>query len=134
MLFLDMKAVISYVAMLDKRDHAVQDSASGLDGFKFILVFPANDWTGVNAMIRKTAIRKILFQLGYRSGDINRLIMEHHGDDVIGRTEIIRPEIAAFINEDAQFAQGRIPPDIRIAGNIPALDGPGSFDQPQSVS
>ena len=60
--------------------------------------------------------------------------MEHHGDDVIGRTEIIRPEIAAFINEDAQFAQGRIPPDIRIAGNIPALDGPGSFDQPQSVS
>ena len=71
MLFLDMKAVISYVAMLDKRDHAVQNSASGLDGFKFILVFPANDWTGVNAMIRKTAIREILFQFGYRQRNVN---------------------------------------------------------------
>jgi len=88
----------------------------------------------MNAMIRKTAIREILFQLGYRSGDVDRLIMKHHGDDVIGRTEIIRPEIVALINEDTQFAQWRIPPDIRIAGNIPALDGPGSFDQPQSVS
>ena len=129
-----MKAVIPYAAMLDKCDHAVQDSASGLDRFKFILVFPANDWPGVNAMIRKTAIREILFQFGYRFRNVDRLIMEHHGNDVIGRTEIIRPEIAAFINEDAQFAQRRIPPDIRIAGNIPALDGPGSFDQPQSVS
>ena len=105
MFFLNMKAMIPYIAMLDKRDHAVQDSASDLDCFKFILVFSSDNRPGMNTMIRKTAIRKILFQRGYRSGDINRLIMEHHGDDVIGRTEIIRPEIAAFIDEDTQFAQ-----------------------------
>ena len=92
------------------------------------------NWTSMNSVIGKPSIGKIRIQLGYRGGYIDGLIMKHHGDDVIGRTEIIRPEIAAFINEDAQFAQGRIPPDIRIAGNIPALDGPGSFDQPQSVS
>ena len=46
----------------------------------------------------------------------------------------VRSEVSAFIDEDAQFAHRVIPPDIRIAGNTPALDGPGSFDQPQSVS
>jgi hypothetical protein len=78
--------------------------------------------------------QKTLIPLIYRAGNIYGLIMEHHGNNVIRRAKIIRSEIPAFINEDAQFAHRKIPPDIRIAGNIPALDGPGSFDQPQSVS
>ncbi len=44
---------------------------------------------------------------------------------------IIYTEIAAFINKYAEFGQNLKPLEIKIAGNIPALDGPGSYDQPQ---
>jgi hypothetical protein len=88
----------------------------------------------MNTVFRKPAAGKILFQFSDRPCDVNSLIMEHHGDNGIRRAKSIRPEVSAFIDEDAQFAHRIIPPDIRIAGNIPALDGPGSFDQPQSVS
>ena len=120
--------------MLDKCYHAVQDSAPGLQCFELIFVLPPDNRSGMYAMIREAAVSKILIQFSDRAGNIHGLIMEHHGYNVIRRAKIIRSEIAAFINEDAQFAHGKIPPDIRIAGNIPALDGPGSCDQPQSVS
>ena len=134
MLLLNMKAMIAYVAMLDESDHAVQNASSGLDRLKRVLVFSADDRACVDTVIRKSAICKVQFQSGDWSRDVNSLIMEYHGDDVIRRAKIIRSEVSAFIDEDAKFAHRVIPPDIRIAGNIPALDGPGSFDQPQSVS
>ena len=120
--------------MLDKCYHAVQDSAPGLQCFELIFVLPPDNRSGMYTMIWEAAVCKILIQFGYRPGNIHGLIMEYHGNNVIRRAKIIRSEIPAFINEDAQFAHRKIPPDIRIAGNIPALDGPGSFDQPQSVS
>ena len=132
--FFNVKAMVTNVAMLDKSHHAIQDSASSLQCFELIFVFPPDNRSCMYAMIREAAICKILIQFGYRSGNVHGLIMEYHGNNVIRRAKIIRSEISAFINEDAQFAHRKILPDIRIAGNIPALDGPGSFDQPQSVS
>jgi hypothetical protein len=62
--------------------------------------------------------------------------MENHGNDVVGRVGIIFTEVSRFIDEYAEFVQGIASLfnfKIKIAGNLPALDGPGSFDQSQSM-
>ena len=105
MLFLDMKTVILNVTMLYESNHAVQYTASGFYRLELVLVFTANHRPGMNTVIWKSAITKICFQLGYRCRDIHRLVTRHHGNDVNNK-----------------------------AGNIPALDGPGSYDQPPSVT
>ena len=92
---------------------AVQDSAPGLDRFKFILVFSSDNRAGVNAMIRKSTVCKILFQLGNRAGNIYRLVMEHHSDDIIGRTVVKRPKIAAFILWEVK-CYGKLVPTINM--------------------
>ena len=64
----------------------------------------------------------------------NALIMEYHGDDIEGAAIIILSEIAGFINKNAEFFRSKhTPHEIKKARNFPASDGPGSFDQPQSV-
>lgn len=75
--------VILNVTMLYESNHAVQYTASGFYRLELVLVFTANYRPGMNTVIWKSAITKICFQLGYRCRDIHRLVMKHHGNDVI---------------------------------------------------
>lgn len=59
--------------------------------------------------------------------------MKNHCNDVIGRMIIILPEISTFVYENTELFQTPTSGTNKMAGNIPALDGPGSHDQPQSA-
>ena len=61
--------------------------------------------------------------------------MKNHGNDVVGRMVVIFAKVSGLIDEYAEFTQRHrlLYLEIKIAGNLPALDGPGSFDQPQSM-
>ncbi len=60
-------------------------------------------------------------------------IFVHGSNDVERRVNGIFTKIARFIYKDAEFFQCSSPLALlkKMAGNFPAHDGPGSYDQPK---
>ena len=65
-------------------------------------------------------------------GDVDALVVEEQGDDVVGGMGLVGPEIARLVDEDAQLGHRFLLWIQKMAGKTsPPLGGPGPFGQPR---
>ena len=133
-LFLNRKGDIGNLAVLGKRQNAVQASSALRDGKALIIFLAANDWSCVKAVMnRKADIDQTVLQVVDLIFYSVALVMEYKRKEIEWRVRFVGAKVPRLVHKYAKFPHPARSLQKKMAGNIPAAGGPGSEDQPVSL-
>ena len=133
-LFLDRKGDIGNLAVLGKRQNAVQASSALRDGKALIIFLAANDWSCVKAVMGyKADVGKTVLQMVDLIFYGIALVMEYKRKEIERRVRFVGAKVPRLVHKYAKFPHSARSFQKKMAGNIPAAGGPGSEDQPVSL-
>ena len=89
--------------------------------------------SGVYSMdLGEALLSEVAPQVPNLLGDVDTLVVEEQGNDVVGGMGLVGPEIARLVDEDAQLGHRFLLWIQKMAGKTsPPLGGPGPFGQPR---
>ena len=100
--FVHRKAMVSVVNPSGKGHHAGEYPTAQLTAQHGVVLFPANEWTCVEAMPLKADFAVGSFKGGDFGGDVDGLVVKDHAYNVETRLWVWQFEVTGLVDKDAQ--------------------------------
>ena len=100
--FVDAQAMVIEVHLSGESHHSRKYTSAQLTAEHGVVLFAANKRSGMEAMAFKTYFTVGVFEFGDFRGNIYRLIVKHHANNIKPRFSIGKTEVTRFVHENAQ--------------------------------
>ena len=131
MLFLNRKGDIGNLAVLGKRQNAVQASSALRDGKALIIFLSANDRSCVKAVMnRKADVGKTALQMAELVFYCVALVMEYKGKEIERRVRFVGAKVPRLVHKYAKFPHLHAPFKRKWRGTSPPQVDPGPKTSP----
>lgn len=100
--FVDAQAMVIEVHLSGESHHSCKYASAQLAAQHGVVLFATNKRSGMEAMSFKTYFAVGAFKFGNFRGNIYRLIVEHHANNIKPRFSVGKTEVARLVHENAQ--------------------------------